>query len=54
MSEADTPEERKQPSPPLTSRDWAIVDHALEDVHQKEMLTVPTDPPALFGAGGPM
>ena len=44
-----------KPSPPLTSHDWAIVDHALEDVHLQELKAeLSPEPPATFGAGGPM
>lgn len=56
MSSIDTPTENK-PYPPLTQREWAAVDHALEDMNMKdskpdmESLNVP---PVAFGAGGPM
>lgn len=61
MSVADSPSHSPSNKHDLTlsRHDWEIVDHALEDVHLKEVkaeLTVPSPgiPPAIFGAGGPM
>lgn len=56
MSAADTPTEKK-PYPPLTQREWAIVDHALEDMNLRQSKSdsdTLTVPPVAFGAGGPM
>ncbi|KAJ3558630.1 hypothetical protein NM688_g811 [Phlebia brevispora] len=56
MSATDTPTD-KHPYPPLTQRDWALVDHALEDMSLKESKSDSDSlnvPPAVFGAGGPM
>ncbi|KAI0811080.1 bifunctional 6-phosphofructo-2-kinase/fructose-2,6-bisphosphate 2-phosphatase [Irpex lacteus] len=53
MSSANTPTFQIDKAP-LSPEDLARVENALEDIHLKELKSDVPNPPAVFGAGGPM